>query len=147
MVLETGKMCTVKALLDSGCTTTCIDQDYAKAKNFELYELDVHIVTRNTDGMENTRGKITHYVEMIMTIGPHSEWQRFLVTRLGKAWIFIDYNWLFKHNPEVDWRSQRIVLSQCPPESNMKGNEFQTGVWKEEALEDDESILMVKFAE
>jgi hypothetical protein len=128
-------------------TTTCIDRDYAKAKNFELKELDVHIVARNADGTENVQEKITHYVEMIMTIGPHSERQRFLVTGLGKARIFIGMDWLVKHNPEIDWRSQRIVFSRCPPECNMKGNEFRTGVRKEEALEEGESILMVDFAE
>jgi hypothetical protein len=71
--LNNGKTRAVKALLDNGCTTTCIDRDYAKAEGFELQELDVHIVARNADGTENIRGKITHYVEMIMTIRPHSE--------------------------------------------------------------------------
>ncbi|KAJ7491628.1 hypothetical protein B0H11DRAFT_2277810, partial [Mycena galericulata] len=98
--LNTGKTRTVKALLDNGCTTTCIDRDYAKAEGFELKELDMHIVARNADGTENSRGKITHYVELIMSVGPHHERQRFLVTGLGKARVFIGYNWLFKHNPE-----------------------------------------------
>lgn len=84
-VLDTGKMRTVKALLDNGCITMCIDRDYAKAEGFEQKELDVHIVACNADGTENTKGKISHYVELIMTIGPHQERQRFLVTGLGKA--------------------------------------------------------------
>ncbi|KAJ6527027.1 hypothetical protein B0H19DRAFT_969970 [Mycena capillaripes] len=100
--LDTGKTRAVKALLDNGCTTTCIDRDYAKAEGFEQHELDVHIIARNADGTENARGKITHYVELIMTVGPHKERQRFLVTGLGKPRVFIGYDWLFKHNPEID---------------------------------------------
>jgi hypothetical protein len=42
--LNNGKTRAVKALLDNGCTTMCIDRDYAKAEGFELQELDMHIV-------------------------------------------------------------------------------------------------------
>jgi hypothetical protein len=145
--LNNGKTCAVKALLHNRCTTTCIDQDYAKAEGFELQELDAHIVVRNADRTENARGKITHYVEMIMTIGPHSEQQCFLVTGLGKVRVFIGYDWLYKPNPEIDWRSQKLVFSRCPPECNMKGMEFRTGVRKEEVIKEGESILLVDFTE
>jgi hypothetical protein len=145
--LNNGKMHAVKALFDNECTTTCINRDYAKAEGFELQELDAHITARNADRTENARGKITHYVEMIMTIGPHSERQRFLVTGLGKARVFIGYDWLYKHNPEIDWRSRKLVFSRCPPKCNMMGTEFRTGVQKEEAIEEGESILLVDFTE
>ena len=38
---KTGKSRTIKGLLDNGCTTTCMDRDYAKAQAYELTELDV----------------------------------------------------------------------------------------------------------
>jgi hypothetical protein len=144
---DTGKTRRVKALLDNGCTTTCIDWAYAKAENFELKELDQKIITRNADGSENTGGRITHYVELIMGVRMHRESIRLLVTGLGKARIFIGYDWLFKHNPEINWRDQVIKFSRCPSECNMKGTETSEGVQKEEALEEGESILMVDFTE
>jgi hypothetical protein len=101
-MLETGKTCRVNALLDNGCTTTCMDQDYAKVQGFEMKELDSAIVGRNADGTMNTKGRITHYVEMIMSIGPHWERQRFLITGLSKTQLFIGYDWLFKHNLEIN---------------------------------------------
>lgn len=61
--------------------------------------------------------------------------------------MFIRYDWLYKLNPEVDWQSQKIVFSCCPPECNMKGTEYWTGVSKEEAMEDGKSILLVDFTE
>lgn len=133
---DTGKTRRIKALLDNGCTTTCIDRAYAKAENYELKELDQKIIARNADGTENTGGRITHYVELIMGVGMHKERQRFLVTGLGKARVFIGYDWLFKHNPEIDWRDQKITFSRCPSECNMKGTETSEGVKKEEALEE-----------
>lgn len=145
--LDTGKSRSVKALLDNGCTTTCIDRDYAKAEDFEMKELDVHIVARNADGTENNRGKITHYVELQMGIGRHQEKQRFLVTGLGKARVFIGYDWLLKHNPEIDWRSQKITFSRCPAECNMEGKKPQTSVADFDSLEEGESILLVDFEE
>ena len=141
MVPETGKVRSVKALLDNGCTTTCIDRAYAKAEGFELKELDVHIVAHNADGTENNQGKITHYVELRMGVGDHWEKQRFLVTGLGKARVFIGYDWLLKHNPEIDWRTQKIRFSRCPSECNAHNTEYQDDVAPD--LEEGESILLV----
>jgi hypothetical protein len=73
--LETGKTRRVNTLLDNGCTTTCMDRDYAKAQGFEMKELDSAIVARNADGTPNTKGRITHYVELIMSLGSHRERQ------------------------------------------------------------------------
>ncbi|KAJ6459184.1 hypothetical protein C8R47DRAFT_994756, partial [Mycena vitilis] len=87
--LDTGKTRVIKALLDNGCTTTCMDRGYAEAEGYELKELDKPIKASNADGSENTQGNITHYTELIMTIGPHVERQRFLITGLGKARVFI----------------------------------------------------------
>jgi hypothetical protein len=124
----------------------CSDRDYAKAQGFEMKKLDSAIVARNTDGTLNTKGRITHYVELIMSLGSHHERQKFLITGLGKARLFISYDWLFKHNPEINWRDQKIVFSRCPEECNMSGTETQEGVRKDD-LEEGESILLINFAD
>ena len=113
---------------------------------FNLKELDVPILARNADGTENTKGKITQFVELIMGVGPHKERQRFLITGLGKARVFIGYDWLFKHNPEVDWRSQKVLFSRCPPECGMTGTEYGKGDCQEDRIEEGESILLVDFS-
>jgi hypothetical protein len=45
--LDTGKTRTIRALLDSGCTSSCIDRDYAKAEGIEQHPLDKPIIARN----------------------------------------------------------------------------------------------------
>ena len=144
--LDTGKTRTVKGLLDTGCTATCIDRDYAKAENFEMKELESPIMARNADGTENTKGRITHYVELIVTIGPHSERRKFLVTGLGKARIFIGYDWFFEHNPTINWRDQKILFNHCPPECGMDNEEFCASTNSTKFMEDGESLLVVDFA-
>ncbi|CAK5277054.1 unnamed protein product [Mycena citricolor] len=98
--LDSGKTRGVKALLDSGCSTCCIDTDYARAEKLDIQELLQPIVARNANNTENISGRITHYVDLRMKIGPHVETRTFLLTCLGKARIFIGLDWLTEHNPE-----------------------------------------------
>lgn len=49
-----------------------------------------------------------------MTIGYHSEIRQFAVTNLGKSDIFIGHNWLYHHNPEIDWTTGKIKFTRCP---------------------------------
>ncbi|CAK5270166.1 unnamed protein product [Mycena citricolor] len=100
--LDSGKTRGVKALLDSGCSTCCIDTDYARAEKLDIQELPQPIVARNADNTENISSRITHYVDLRLRIGPHVETRTFLLTCLGKAWIFISLDWLTEHNSEVD---------------------------------------------
>ena len=139
---ETGKVRSVQGLLDTGCTSTYIDRGYAKAEGYTMKPLDVPIVARNADGAENISGRITHYVEQRMGVRGHWGLERFYVTNLGKAQIFIRYDWFLKHNPEIDWRTQHIRFGRCPPECNMK--DLVDGTEKPD-LEDGESLLLVDF--
>ena len=36
------------------------------------------------------------------------------MTKLGKKEIFLGYTWLIKHNPEINWVSKRVEMTQCP---------------------------------
>jgi len=66
--LDTGKSRAIQALMDSGCSVTCINCGYAKAEQFEMQELAVPILARNADGTKNAGGRISHYVESHMSI-------------------------------------------------------------------------------
>ncbi|CAK5269503.1 unnamed protein product [Mycena citricolor] len=152
--LDSGKTRGVKALLDSGCSTCCIDTDYARAEKLDIQELPQPIVARNADNTENISGRITHYVDLRMRIGPHVETRTFLLTCLGKARIFIGLDWLTEHNPEVDWQEQTMRFSRCPERCHMRGHEEHQAMIDMDAidldtgtpdLEEGESILLVDF--
>ncbi|KZS90701.1 hypothetical protein SISNIDRAFT_392411, partial [Sistotremastrum niveocremeum HHB9708] len=34
---------------------------------------------------------------------------------LGDKSAIIGHTWLYRHNPEIDWQTGKVVFSQCPP--------------------------------
>ena len=41
---------------------------------------------------------------------------QFAITNIREADVFIGYDWLKQHNPDVDWRKEIIHFSRCPDE-------------------------------
>jgi len=50
---------------------------------------------------------------MKLDIGNHSEQVHLAVTELGKASLFLGYDWLQKHNPIIDWSKPTLSLARC----------------------------------
>jgi len=48
-----------------------------------------------------------------MIIGDHIERISFAVTDLGKADLFLGYEWLQHHNPTIDWKLSCLNLDKC----------------------------------
>jgi hypothetical protein len=143
--LDSSKTQSIRGLIDMGCTDSCVDEKWVKEENFELQKLDVPRRAHNADGTPNITGDITHYVELRMTIGPHTNKQRFFVSNLGKAKMFIGYDWIRNHNPIIDWRKHKIVFSRCPPECNSGPKTIWESIKSRESIEEGESILLVDF--
>ena len=53
-----------------------------------------------------------------MIIQDHVERVQFPVSDLGEADVFIRYEWLKKHNPDMDWRASTLFFTWCPDECN-----------------------------
>jgi hypothetical protein len=71
------------ALIDSGCTTSVIDNKYALVNGIELFPLTKPIRVLNADGSENCKGLITHYAKIRIMIGEHIEVRPLLSAQLG----------------------------------------------------------------
>ncbi|CAK5273428.1 unnamed protein product [Mycena citricolor] len=121
-------------------STCCIDSNYAWAEKLDIQELPQPIVACNANNTENISGRITHYVDLRMRIGPHVETRTFLLTCLGKAWIFIGLDWLMEHNPEVDWQEQTMRFSRCPERCHMRGHEEHQAMINMDAIDLDTVI-------
>ena len=102
IVPTTGQTFKVKALLDSGCTGSCINQAFVDKNGIVVNQFNYPIAVYNTDGTENTNRKITSYVDLDMTINGHKETCWFTVTNLNRSDIFIGHDWLQFHNPEIN---------------------------------------------
>ena len=98
-----GEACKILALLDSGCTGTIMDQQFAKGKGLETHKLPQPIPVYNADGSINQAGSITEFVIVELTIDNHKEQIAMGLSQLSTHAIFLGYDWLRKHNPIVDW--------------------------------------------
>jgi hypothetical protein len=92
-----------EGFLDCGATGKFIDQSYAKRQGLELEDLENPIKVYNVDGTLNKRGTIKHYVDLIIQIHGRTCKERFLVTGLGKQKIILEFPWLKKMNPIINW--------------------------------------------
>ena len=68
-----GEACNILALLDSGCTGTTMDQQFAKERGLETHKLPRPIPVYNVDGSINQAGSITEFAIVELTINDHKE--------------------------------------------------------------------------
>jgi hypothetical protein len=73
-----------KALLDSGATENFVDETTWQQLGIGHKELEKPITVTNVDGMENKKGKITHYCWLRIQKGTRDKLQRFFITNLGQ---------------------------------------------------------------
>ncbi len=103
----------IQGLLDSGCTSSAINRTFVEKHRLETRKAIVPIPVYNADGTRNAGGDITEYVEMRMTIKGHTERIDLAVTNLGKKDIYLGHDWLKRHNPSVNWKTQSLLFGRC----------------------------------
>lgn len=87
--LDTYDTINVKMLVDSGCTGSCISEQFIAENKINTEEIARPIPIYNADGTTNLSGAITKIVRLRLTIGGHSEVMDFGVSSLGKTNIFL----------------------------------------------------------
>ena len=102
------------ALVDSGCTGSCIDARFVSRYNLPTKHYPNPLKVSNADGSDNEGGLIMDYVELDMAIGGHQESICLAVTTLALSNVFLGHDWLSKHNPEIDWKTGAIDFTRCP---------------------------------
>jgi len=113
----------VKALVDSGCTHTGIDEQLVKEKRIQTKAIDFSFEVFNTDGTKN--GEVTKVVPLEVEINGHKETLEAAVTDLNRTDMFLGHDWLVKHNPEVNWKNGTIKFTRCPSNCTMKHEDIQ----------------------
>ena len=96
-------------LIDSGAGEKFIDQNYVRNAGFKIQTLERPIITRNVDGTENKKGKITSFVDLELTINEKKMMTRLLITGLGKQKIILGFPWLNEHNPDINWKTGKFA--------------------------------------
>jgi len=99
-----SKKVQTEALVDSGATTNFVDRVVMENNNLVMHKLANPYRVINVDGTPNKAGQITEYVQAYVEIGSYKTIQYLFVTNLGNKEMMIGYSYLYKHNPNINWR-------------------------------------------
>jgi len=108
----------VKVLVDSRYTHTGIDEQLVKDKRIQMKPLNFSFEVFNTD--KTKHGEVTRVAPLEIKINGHKEQLEAAVTDLDGTDMFLGYDWLVKHNLEVNWKNGTIRFTKCPEQCTMK---------------------------
>lgn len=104
----------VKALVDSGATSTFINKSVVREHHLVTEKLAQAYGVLNVDGTPKKAGQITKTVKAYLEIGEHKTKERMFMTDLGRKDMIIGYDQLHRHNPEIDWQTGEWRFTRCP---------------------------------
>ena len=64
-------------------------------------------------------------VPLEIKVNGHKEQLKVAVIDLNKMDMFLEHNWLVKHNPEVNWKNGTIKFTRCPESYKMKHKDIR----------------------
>ena len=130
---KNGKNLKVKALVDSRYIHTEIDEQLVKNKRIQTKPIDFSFEVFNADRTKN--GEVTKVAPLEVEINGHKETLEAAVIDLDGTDIFLGYDWLVKHNPEVNWKNSTIKFTRCPENCTMTYEDIQFNSRRTKATE------------
>ena len=112
MNTKNRKKLKVKVLVDSRYTHTGIDEQLVKDKRIQMKPLNFSFEVFNTD--KTKHGEVTRVAPLEIKINGHKEQLEAAVMDLDGTDMFLGYDWLVKHNLEVNWKNGTIRFTRCP---------------------------------
>ena len=104
----------MKALIDCSATGEFIDHEFVRAHELRTYQLPHPIGLYNADGSPNEISKITEAIDLVVQYKGHKSQSKFYVSSVGHKAIVLGHTWLAEHNPDINWRTGEVKLTQCP---------------------------------
>ena len=133
--MKNSRKLEVKALVDSRCTHTGINEQLVKDKRIQTKSIDFSFEVFNADGTKN--GEVTKVVPLEIEINEHKETLEAAVMDLDRTDMFLGHDWLVKHNLKVNWRNRTIKFTRCSGNCTMthKDIRFNSKQTKETATD------------
>ena len=120
---KNGKKLKVKVLVDSKCIYTGIDEQLVKDKRIQTKPINFLFKFFNTDKTKNR--EVTRMVPLEIEINSHKEQLEAAVIDLNRTDMFLDHNWLVKHNSEVNWKNGTIRFTRYPGSCTIKHKDIR----------------------
>ena len=113
----------MKALVDSGCTYIGIDKQLVKDKRIQTKSIDFSFEVFNANKTKN--GEMTKVAPLEIKINKHKETLEAVVMDLNGIDMFLEHDWLVKHNLEVNWKNKTIKFTRCPGNCTITHKDIQ----------------------
>ena len=123
----------VKALVDSECTYIGIDEQLVKDKKIQMRLINLSFEVFNADGMKNE--EVTRVAPLKIKINSHKKQLEAAVMDLDRIDMFLDHDWLVKHNLEVNWKNCTIRFTRCPGQYTMKHEDIRFKTRRTKAID------------
>ena len=133
MKMKNSNKLKVKALVDSGYTYMEIDEQLVKEKRIQMKPINFSFKVFNTDGTKN--GEVIKVAPLEIEINGHKERLEAVVTDLNGMDMFLGYDQLVKHNPEVNQKNGTIKFTRCPGSCIMKHKDIRFKTRRTKAIE------------
>jgi hypothetical protein len=102
----------VSTLVDSGATSSFIDQTFVTQHNIHVVKKSTSIPVEVIDGRTIASGAITHETTPLeLCIDKHTEKIVLNIISTPHHPIILGLPWLEAHNPIIDWRSRTLTFS------------------------------------
>src|SRR5258706_4623277 len=95
-----------------------INRSFMQKHQLETTPLPQPVLMHNINSSPNENGSVTEEVHITLCFRCHSERAHLVVANLRQQMVIIGHSWLTLHNPEVDWVSQKVSMTRCPPSCN-----------------------------
>ena len=117
---DTAQRICTKALVDSGATGLFVDWSFVQRHQINTRTLAEPIPVFNVNGTPNEQGAIRDVIDVVLCVKDHSERAVFAITGLGKQDVILGLTWLKQHNPDIDWNTNEIKMTRCPPQCDTR---------------------------
>src|SRR5258707_2820194 len=107
-------------LLDSGATGMFINRIFVQKHQLETTPLPQPVLVRNVNGSPNENRSVMEEVHVTLRFGCHSKRAHLAVANLGQQMVIIGHSWLTLHNPEVDWVSQKVLMTRFRTRAHLR---------------------------
>jgi len=133
---KNSKKLKVKAPVDSRYIYIGINEQLIKKKRIQMKPINFSFEVFNADGMKN--GEVTKVALLEIEINGHKVTLEVAVIDLDGTDMFLGYDWLVKHNQEVNWKNGTIRFTRCPGQCTMKHEDIRFKTRKTKAMDNTE---------
>ena len=130
---KNSKKIKMKTLVDSRYTHIGINEQLVKDKRIQTKPINFSFKVFNIDRTKNR--EVTRVAPLEIEINGYKEQLEVAIMDLNGMDIFLDHDWLVKHNLEVNWKNSTIRFIRCSGSCTMKHKDIRFKTRRTKATE------------